>query len=372
MKIVLAPDSFKGSLSSPKVCEAMRNGARRVFSDAKFEICPLADGGEGTLDALLAATGGWAKTKRVRGPLGQSVEANWGILPDGKTVVEMAQASGLTLICSEKRDAKAASSFGTGQLIKAALESGSREILVGLGGSATTDGGAGALSALGAIFRDENEVVLPPGGAALAKLHTIDLRFFDARVKKAQITILCDVQNPLCGENGAAHVYGPQKGAQPADVLELDAALSNFARVAREMGRDFDQIPGAGAAGGLGFGLMAFCGAQTRSGIEAILETTDFAAKLSGADLVLTGEGALDSQTLSGKTIAGVCRTAKMQNVPVIALGGKVELSGAQMDELGLQSACSICDGPRDLNYCLKNAAALMENATERVLRLWR
>ena len=348
----------------------MQNGARRVFPGAEWEICPLADGGEGTLDALLAATGGFIKTKRVRGPLGESVEANWGILPDGKAVIEMAQASGLTLISPEKRDAKSASSFGTGQLIKDALIAGSREIFVGLGGSATTDGGAGALSALGAILRDENDVVLPPGGAALAKLHTIDLRFFDPRVEKAKITLLCDVQNPLCGENGAARVYGPQKGASPEDVAILDGALANFAQISRAMGRDFAQKSGAGAAGGLGFGLMAFCGAQTRSGIEAVLEASDFAAKLRGADLVLTGEGALDAQTLSGKTVAGVCRAARLQNVPVIALGGKVELSGAQMDKLGLQSAFSICDGPRDLDFCLQNAANLIENATERALRM--
>ncbi|RYG69634.1 glycerate kinase [bacterium] len=367
MKIVLAPDSFKGSLSAIEACNAMHRAATRVFPDASFELCPLADGGEGTLDALLAATGGYAKTVRVRGPLGESVEARWGILPDGKGVIEMAQASGLTLVPPEKRDAKAASTWGTGQLIGAALIANCREILVGLGGSATTDGGAGALSALGARFRDERDVVLRDGGAALAKLHTIDLRFFDERLKRVSFTVLSDVTNPLCGPQGSAPIYGPQKGAAPEDVEVLDAALSQFAALTHQkLGLDVSNEKGAGAAGGLGFGLMAYCHATVRSGIEAVLEVAGFEEKAEGADLVITGEGALDAQTLHGKTIAGVCRATK---APVIAFGGKVSLSQSQMQELGLQGAYAIADETRDLAYSMENAAHLLEAKVEAVLK---
>lgn len=373
MKIILAPDSFKGSLSAPQVCAALQNGAARVFPDAQFVALPLADGGEGTLDCLVQCAGGWLKTVRVRNPLGESIEANWGILPDGKAVIETARASGLTLIAPEQRDALRASTYGVGQLIKAALDAGCREIWLGLGGSATTDGGAGALAALGARFRDANEVVLPPGGAALARLQTVDLKFLHPKLAKAQITLLCDVSNPLCGPSGAARVFGPQKGATPAQVEALDAALARFADVAAaSTGRNARDESGAGAAGGLAFGLMSFCGAQVRSGIEAVLEASDFAEHLRGADLVLTGEGALDAQTLRGKVVAGVCCAARAQGVPVIAFGGAVELSGAQLDELGLLSAFSVCDGPRELAFCLENAAALLANAAERALRLLR
>lgn len=373
MKLLLAPDSFKGSLSALEVARALERGVRRVFPDAEILLCPLADGGEGTLDAMLQSAGGWERTARVQNPLGAGVEARWGFLPDGRAVIETAQAAGLTLIAPEKRDAKIASTFGVGQLIKSALGAGCREITVGLGGSATTDGGAGALSALGAYFRDANDRVLPPGGAALSRLASIDLRWLDPKLARAQFTLLCDVTNPLCGEDGAARIYGPQKGASPADVESLDAALAHFARVASEKtGADFSNQSGAGAAGGLAFGLMAFCGASVRSGIEVVLEAADFAAKLRGADLVLTGEGALDGQTLRGKAVAGVTRAARLQNVPVVAFGGKIDLSGAQWDELGLSSAFSIADGPRDLGFCLENAAELLEAATERALRLWR
>jgi glycerate kinase len=349
----------------------MENGARRVYPQAEIVWAPLADGGEGTLAALTADGTAHVRTCRVHDPLDGYVQAQWAFLADGRAVIEMAQASGLPLIPLEKRDAKAASSYGTGQLIKAALDAGCREILVGIGGSATTDGGTGALSALGAIFRDEKDVVLPPGGAALKRLKTIDLRYFDKRLEKASITLLCDVTNPLCGENGAAHVYGPQKGATPQDVEILAAGLRQLADVSYTLlHRNFSTDSGAGAAGGLGFGLMAFCGARPRSGIEVVLEATHFSEKLQGADLVLTGEGALDAQTLQGKTIAGVCKAAKAKGVPVLGFAGKVALNGAEMDELGLKSAFPIVDGPRDLAYCLAHANELIETSAERALRV--
>jgi glycerate kinase len=373
VKIVIAPDSFKGSISAPQACAAMEAGARRACPNAEIVSIPLADGGEGTFDALMQSANGKTKTALVRNPNGQLIKAQWGFLPDGRAVIETARAAGLGLVEPAKRDAMTASTHGVGQLINAALKAGCRQFLIGLGGSATTDGGAGALTALGARFRDQNEVILRPGGAALANLATIDLNLLHNRAEKMSFTLLCDVENPLCGPNGAARVYAPQKGASPVEVEVLDAALSHFAALSAEkLGRDFSLEPGAGAAGGLAFGLMAYRGAKVRSGIEEVLEATDFAAKLRGADLVLTGEGALDAQTLSGKVIAGVCRAAREQNVPVWALAGKVVLSESQLEELGVQNAISICPAPRELSFCLDNAALLLEETTERALSEWR
>ncbi len=371
-RILLAPDSFKGSLSALEVCAALEAGARQALPDAQFVAVPLADGGEGTLDALLRGAGGQKRFQTVRGPDGTMVEAAWGFLPDGRAVIEMAQASGLTLTAPAKRDAARASSFGTGTLIKAALDAGCREFLIGIGGSATSDGGTGALAALGAFFRDEKQVVLPPGGGELGRLSEIDLRHLDPRLQKAKITVLCDVSNPLCGENGAARVYGPQKGATTAQVEFLDAGLGNFARIAaKTVGRDRQNEPGVGAAGGLGFALLAFCNADLKPGIEVVLEAANFVEKVRDCDLVLTGEGSLDAQTLSGKAVAGVARAAKTAGVPVLAFGGAVRLSGAQLDELGVLSAFALADGPRNLEEGVQNAAFLLENAAERALRLW-
>ena len=371
MKIVLAPDSFKGSLTATQVCAALEAGARRVFPNAHYLSVPLADGGEGTLDALLQSAGGRVKTQRVRGPLGDQVSARWGILPDGQAIIEMAQASGLDLVPPSQRDALKASSFGTGQLIKAALDAGCRDIILGIGGSATTDGGVGALNALGLSARDSRDRVLKGGGAALAQLATLDLKFFDARLSKARFTVLCDVTNPLHGPNGAAHVYAAQKGASPAEIVQLDAALKHYADVmAQLIGKDHRHHAGAGAAGGIGFAMLAFCKAAMCSGIDVVLDKAGFADKLDSADLVLTGEGALDEQTLSGKTIAGACRVARAHRVPIIAFGGAVRLSGAQMDELGLVSAFSLADGPRDLEDCLAQGTTLLSNSVERALRI--
>lgn len=378
MKIVLAPDSFKGSLSAPAVCSALELGVSRVFPGAQIERAPLADGGEGTLEALLAGTDGKERNVWVRGPQGEDVSAKWGFTNSGLAVIEMAQAAGLTLNdsstnASSTNDALGASTWGVGQLIRAALEAGCREFLIGLGGSATTDGATGALSALGARFFDENHVVLAPGGGALGKLAFVDTRFLDARLAKSKFTVLCDVSNPLHGQNGAAHVYAPQKGATPAQVEILDAGLKQLADVcAQTFVRDLRDVPGSGAAGGTAFGLMTFLGAEMRSGIEAVMEATGLDSKLRDADLVLTGEGALDEQTLRGKVVAGVCRAAREHRVPVIALGGRVALSGAQMDELGLLSAFSLADGPRDLESCLQNAPALLADIAERALRVWK
>ena len=382
MKIALAPDSFKGSLSAPDACRALQRGAERVFPNAEFVQIPLADGGEGTLDALLAGAGGRVKTQVVRGPLGDAVEARWGILPDGRALIEMAQASGLDLVEPRRRDALKASSFGTGQLIKAALDAGCRTILLAIGGSATTDGGVGALNALGLSTRDKRDRALPPGGAALAELAQFDLKFWDARLAKTEFTVLCDVDNSLYGASGAAHVYAAQKGATGngqkgatgnGQIEQLDDALRHYAAMTQQfIGQDYSGHAGAGAAGGVGFGMLAFCNAQMKSGIEVILDAVQFAEKISQCDLILTGEGALDAQTLNGKTVAGVCRLARQHHVPTIALGGIVELSDAQMDELGLISAFSLTNGPQTLDFCVNNASELLTNSTERILRLWK
>lgn len=348
----------------------MARGARRVFPEAETVLLPLADGGEGTLDSLLGG-GGVRQTVRVQSPQGNVIDADWGTLPDGRGAIEMAQASGLTLVPENERDALAASSFGTGQLIAAALDSGCRELLIGIGGSATTDGGAGMLSALGARFLDAAGKVLSPGGGELNRLHSIDLSGLDSRLESTSVTLLSDVTNPLLGENGAARVYAPQKGASRSEVVMLETGLERLAEVSRRItAQEFASVPGAGAAGGVGFALLAFCGARMRSGIEVVLETVKFSEELKNAALVLTGEGALDAQTLSGKTIAGVCRAARAESTSVIAFGGKVALSGAEMDELGLLSAFSIADAPLPLEECLARADGLLENSVERALRI--
>lgn len=378
VNIIIAPDSLKGSLSAEAVCDALERGARRVFANNLHCQCiPLADGGEGTVTALLRGAGGQLHTTSVHGPLGASTPARWAILDDGSAAIEMAQASGLTLVAEAQRDAKRACSFGTGEVVRAALDAGCRKLLIGIGGSATTDGGTGALRALGARFLDSSGHELLHGGAALKNLAYLDLVGLDARLEECEITVLCDVTNPLCGPRGAAHVYGPQKGASPADVEALDAALSHYADVtAQALGRDLRDLPGAGAAGGIGFGLLSFLNARLRPGIEVVLEAAHFAEKLETADLVLTAEGALDEQTLNGKTIAGVAAAAKVAKngagVPVIAFGGAVRLSGAQLDQLGVLSAFALPDSPITLQESMARADDLLAFAAERALRLWR
>ena len=356
----------------------MRRGIERALQKrpVHFTLVPLADGGEGTLQAFLTAVGGEIKTQRVRDPLGRLINADWALLPDGSAVIEMAQASGLTLLARAERDALRASSFGTGELIRAALDCGCRKLLIGVGGSATSDGASGALSALGARFLDANGTEFPPGGAALSRLATMDLTNFDNRVLDCEIHVLCDVTNPLCGERGAARVYAPQKGATTEQIEILDAALSHFADVSStRFACDFRDHAGAGAAGGTAFGLMTFCQARLTSGIEAILKVAQFAEKLETADLVLTAEGSIDAQTPQGKTLAGVAKMAKSakngNGVPVIAFGGQVILSGEELHQMGIVAAFPLPDAPRTTEYSMQNAAELLEKSVERALRLW-
>jgi glycerate kinase len=381
LTFILAPDSLKGALSATDACLAMQRGVQRTLASTRNEefttiSFPLADGGEGTVEAFARGAGGEIRSVTVRNPLSDVVQGQWLLLPDGRAVIEMAQASGLTLVPAAKRRATQASSYGTGELIRAALDAGCREILVGIGGSATTDGGTGALQALGVQFLSENGSALPVGGAALEKLSTVDTSAIDSRLAQTTIRVLCDVTNPLFGESGAAHVYGPQKGASPADVRLLDAALRRYAQVtSTHIGRDLSHVPGAGAAGGIGFGLLAFCNAQLVPGIDVVLETAQFAQKLESADLVLTAEGAIDAQTPHGKALAGIARVARNarggSGVPVVAFGGAVKLRGEQLRQMGIVAALPLADAPMTLEYSMANAAQLLEDAVERAVSLW-
>ena len=380
MHFVLAPDSLKGSLSAVKACEAMGIGVQQAMEDTPYRISdiPLADGGEGTVEALIQGVGGREQTEVVRGLLKdeERIIAKWGALQDGRAAIEMAQASGLTLVSEADYRPLEASSYGTGQLIKAALDSGHRDLLIGIGGSATTDGGAGVLQALGARLFDANGKDLPPGGAALSRLARIDLTQVDRRLKETQITVLCDVDNPLCGTNGAAFIYAPQKGATPMEVKQLDAALSHFAQIATATTNlDLQEAKGAGAAGGMGFGLMTFLNAHLKSGIDVVLEATNLSQKLETTDLVLTAEGSIDAQTLRGKALSGVARVANLAKngagVPVIAFGGAVQLTSRELQQLGVAVALPLPDSPLSLCECKRRAFDLLTNATERAVRLW-
>jgi len=332
----------------------------------------MADGGEGTVQALVDATGGRLITATVRGPLGDPVEATFGMMGDGETaVIEMAQASGLPLVPPERRNPLVTTTYGTGELILRALDEGARRLIIGIGGSATNDGGAGMAQALGARLLDAAGRDLEPGGAALANLARIDLTGLDPRARSLQITVACDVDNPLTGPRGASAVFGPQKGATPEMVAQLDTALRRFAEVIRrDLGLDVDPIPGAGAAGGLGAGLMAFLGAQLRRGVEIVVEATGLDRHLAGADLCLTGEGNTDFQTVRGKTPMGVATVARRHGVPVICLSGGLGRDYHEIYDVGIDAALSIVPGPVDLDTAIREAPRFIADATERALRL--
>lgn len=374
MKVVIAPDSFKGSASAGQVTAAVREGVLRVFPSAEIVELPLADGGEGTLDCLIKATNGKWFAETVTGPTGKPVQACYGVLGDGKTVVvEAAQASGLTLVPEEERDPMTATSFGTGELILRALEEGYRSFLVGLGGTAVNDGGAGMMKALGLRLRDADGRDLPEGGAVLARLASLDDAHLAPGLREAHFTILNDVTNPLCGPTGASAVFGPQKGATLEMVKELDQSLQRWAEVLKNhTGRAVRDVPGAGAAGGMGAAFLAFTQAVMVPGIEAIMRIVQFDRHIRGADLIITGEGKLDEQTLSGKVIAGVCRAARSQDIPVVALCGQAELSGREMDELGLAAAFSLVPGPFNRETAMNRTLEWLADRAEQVMRFIR
>jgi glycerate 2-kinase len=372
MRVVVAPDSYKGSVTAVGVAEAIERGVRAVFPDAEVVKVPIADGGEGTVDALVVATGGRIEATSVTGPLGEPVRARWGVLGDGETaVIEMAAASGLPLVPMERRDPRVTTTRGTGELVRAALDEGVHKLVVGIGGSATNDGGAGFARALGARFLDAEGRELAEGGAALARLDRIDLAGLDPRLSAAELLVACDVDNPLVGPRGASAVYGPQKGATPAMVRELDAALARYAEVARAAtGRDVANEPGAGAAGGLGAGLLLFTPARLRPGVSIVLETTGFDELVAGADLVITGEGRTDFQTAMGKAPVGVAAAAKRRGVPVACLSGGLGQGAEEALARGIDALATVAPGPISLEECVARGAELVEAGAARLCRM--
>lgn len=372
MKIVVAPDSFKGSLTAPQVAEALTEGLKSVWPDAAVDEIPLADGGEGTTRALVEATGGRVETLNATGPLGERVEAFFGVLGDGVTgVVEMAAASGLPLVPEHRRNPMVTTTYGTGELVKAALDAGCTRVILGIGGSATNDGGVGMAQALGASFRDARGDELSPGGGALSALNTIDLTGLDERLIQTEIVVACDVQNPLVGPEGASRVYGPQKGANPADVDRLEQALQHLAtRIREELGRDVAQLPGAGAAGGLGAGVVAFFNARLMPGIDLILDAVNFRDRVRDADLAVTGEGMVDQQTAFGKTPSGVLRVAGEFGVPVVAIGGGIAGDLDLLDRSGFAAVMDSTPRPMPLREALAEARVHVVHAGRTVARL--
>lgn len=351
MKIVVAPDSFKGSLTAIEVSDAIEKGIKEVFPEAEIVKIPMADGGDGTVQCLVNATGGEILKEKVVGPLGDEVLASYGILGDKKTaVVEMAEASGLNLVPENKRNPLITTTYGTGQLIKAALDHGCRKMIIGIGGSATNDGGAGMVQALGAKLIDKDGEEIGFGGGELKKVFRIDTKYLDNRLSETKVLIASDVSNPLCGPKGASRIYGPQKGATPEIIEELDESLAYFAKIIkRDLNKDVRDIPGAGAAGGLGASLMAFLDAELRPGIEIIIEIVKLEQAIKDADLVITGEGKIDSQTIYGKAPIGVAKIAKKYSIPVIAVAAIIGDDADIVHQYGIDNLIRVSEPPMSL-----------------------
>jgi glycerate kinase len=373
MKVVIAPDSFKDSLSAQGVADAIALGLAEVWPDAQLIKCPMADGGEGTVESVLAACNGQLRHADVRGPLGATVNAAWGWLPHSHTaIIEMAEASGLQLVPLNQRDACISSTFGTGQLIRAALDAGAQRVILAIGGSATNDGGAGAMQALGVKLLDAQGKALEPGGSALQHLACIDLVDTDPRLAKVRFDIAADVDNPLCGPHGASAIFGPQKGATPEQVQQLDHALDHFAGLcAKALHKDVRDEPGSGAAGGLGFAAKAFLNAQFQPGVEVVAELVGLAEAVKNADLVITGEGRFDAQTLRGKTPFGVARIARQHDVPVIVIAGTLGDGYQAMYQHGVAAAFALPSGPMTLAQACADAPQLLRARAADIARLW-
>jgi len=373
MRIVIAPDSYKGCLNAFNAALAMRRGVQRVYPDCVIDMIPMADGGEGTVEAILCAVHGEKITIDVTDPLGRTIEATYALIDEGETaIIEMAAASGLTLLSNQERNPRVTSTQGTGILIRNALDRGVKKILLGIGGSATNDGGAGLAVALGARLLDAQGNELPQGGAALANLVNIDMSGLDPRLAKVQIEVACDVKNPLCGPEGAS-VYGPQKGANPEDILVMDIALFNFGEVlSRVKGANLLELVGGGAAGGLGAGVVGFLGAKLRPGSQMVLEVANADEKIKHANLVLTGEGKTDFQTAYGKVPVGVSALALKYSVPVLVISGSVEGSPDFLADLGIASCFSVAEGPATLDEAFLKADEQLERAVWRILTVWK
>ena len=372
MKVVIAPDSYKGCLSALEVAKAMERGVLSVFPSAEVRKIPIADGGEGTVAALVTATNGQLRQTEVTDPLGNKIIAHWGVLGDGRTaVIEMAAASGLPLVPKEKRDPRVTTTYGTGELIKAALAEGLAKIIIGIGGSATNDGGTGMARALGVRFLDAAGQEVAAGGGSLAEICQIDTTGLDPRLKNTEIVVACDVDNTLCGTRGASAVFGPQKGATPEMVQQLDAGLAKYASCARQAtGRDVAEKAGAGAAGGLGAGLMFFTPAQLKPGVEIVLDAVGFSDIVRDADFVITGEGRTDFQTAFGKAPVGVAKVAKTHGAPVFCISGGLGEGADDVLAQGIDAVMSICDRPLSLEECMAAGAQLIEPAAARLSRI--
>lgn len=374
MNVLLCPDSFKDSLSAQEAAAAMARGVKAAAPDAQVFTCPLADGGEGSLDALIAATGAERRQLDVQDALGRKRQAAWGWLGEQRTAfIELAEASGLQHLSPNERSALHTSTFGVGELLLAALDQGAEKALLLLGGSATNDGGAGMLQALGARLLDQTGNPIPPGGAALSQLASLALDELDPRLSELTLEAAVDVDNPLLGERGASAVFGPQKGASPQEVEQLDKALSHFADIsAQALGYDYRELPGAGAAGGMGFAARAFLKATLKPGIEMIMQQANMPTLLSRVDLVITGEGRLDGQSLAGKTPIGVSRAARQHSKPVIVLAGSLGDGWQACLNEGVTAAFALADGPITLEEALPRTAELLEARCNSLIRLWR
>ncbi len=373
LHFVLAPDSFKESLSAKEVAQAMAKGVSKIFPDARIDQIPMADGGEGTVEALVDATKGEMKTIEVDGPLqGQKVDASFGILGVKDTaVIEMAAASGLSLVEANQRNPLLTTTYGTGQLIKEVLDYGVREIVIGIGGSATNDGGAGMAQALGAKLLDKDSREIPRGGGYLDRLDHIDLTDLDERLNEVKIRVACDVNNPLCGQEGASAVFGPQKGADADMVKELDTNLQHYAQIIkRDLGRDVAHIEGAGAAGGLGAGLLAFTPAFLETGVQIVIDTVGLDHYIKMCDYVLTAEGGMDQQTQYGKTPFGVAQIGKKYGKAVFAMAGTLGEGTEILHDLGMTAIFSTTPSPMSLDQALAEAASNVERTSENIARM--
>lgn len=374
MRVVIAPQALKGSLTAEEVGQAIALGVQAVYPQAHVDIVPVADGGEGTVQALVDATDGEILWQTVMGPLGFPVSAFLGLLGDGKTAaIEMAACAGLPLVPQGQRDPRITTTYGVGELLLAAIEHGRRHFIIGIGGSATNDGGAGMAQALGASLFTEQGTPIAHGGAALTTLSHISLEQLDSRLQECTFEVACDVTNPLCGPTGASAVYGPQKGATPEMVQQLDAALDHYAQILEsDLGQSVRDIPGAGAAGGLGAGLLAFLHATLRPGAQLVLEAVKLETYMHAADLVITAEGQIDEQTAYGKSVGAVATLAKHYGLPVLALAGGLGNDYQSVYALGVDGIMVLPSGPMTLPYAMEHAAALATDATERMLRLLR
>ena len=370
MKLLFAPDSFKGSLSARRITELLEREARRAFPDCETAALPMADGGEGTMEILTDICRGRTVPVTVHGPLNERRESSYAILEDGSALIEMAAASGLPMVPPERRDPERTTTYGTGELIAAALDAGCRRLVIGVGGSATNDGGMGAAAALGVRFLDEDGRELPPVGGSLGRIARIDCAGLHPAAREARFTVMCDVDVPLVGPKGATYMFGPQKGGRPEQLARLEAGMEHYCAVlARDVGQDPAHLSGGGAAGGLAAGLMVFLGARLCSGIETVLELSRFEERLDGVDLVITGEGRVDGQSAHGKVLYGVGTACLRRGVPAIAIAGSLGQGAEEVAACGIQAAYPIVDRPMDIGYAITHAEELFSSAAARVFR---